>query len=69
MKIPVYLAIRLYRRFISARLNRTCIYTPSCSIYLGLAVEKHGIWRGIRKAWQRLHRCRAEYLPGGEDWP
>lgn len=61
-------ALELYRRFISSRLPRVCIFHPSCSDYASLALDLHGIGKGIRLAWARMKRCQGGVF-AGEDWP
>ncbi|HYM80364.1 MAG TPA: membrane protein insertion efficiency factor YidD [Candidatus Limnocylindria bacterium] len=50
-------AIRLYQRFAPPLLRGACRYTPSCSSYSREAIERHGLWRGLGFALQRLARC------------
>ncbi len=38
-----------------------CRFTPTCSEYTRIAIEKHGLVRGIRMGIKRISRCR----PGG----
>lgn len=59
-------AIRLYQRTISKLLPPACRFTPSCSEYAAIAIERHGVWRGMRLATLRLLRC-GPWHPGGED--
>src|SRR5688572_5168277 len=42
-------ALRVYKRHLSHRLNRTCRYEPSCSEYARLALLKYGFLRGLIK--------------------
>jgi putative membrane protein insertion efficiency factor len=53
--------LRFYQRFISPGLHAltgpTCRFTPSCSQYFAIALEKHGTWRGISLGTRRLCRC------------
>ncbi|MNZ06722.1 putative membrane protein insertion efficiency factor [compost metagenome] len=59
--------IRIYQRIAPQRLRGACRFEPSCSNYAMLAIQKHGPWKGVRMALQRIHRCR---IPnGGEDYP
>ena len=59
--------IHLYQRYASDDVRLRCVYTPSCSEYMILSIEKYGVIKGIRKGIDRLHRC---HLPnGGEDYP
>ena len=45
-----------------------CKYTPSCSAYMILAVEKYGSVRGFFKGIWRLLRCNP-FSKGGVDYP
>ena len=54
-------AVRVYQREISAHRAPVCRFTPSCSEYAALALERHGAVRGSLLAGRRLLRCR----PGG----
>lgn len=59
-------AIRGYRRFISPLLPPSCRFSPSCSRYTLLAVQKHGVLRGgVMGAW-RILRCNP-FSKGGFD--
>lgn len=46
-----------YKRHMSARLNRTCRYEPTCSEYARLAILKFGFGLGVVKATRRLLSC------------
>lgn len=50
-------SIRLYQVAISPLLPASCRYTPSCSEYARIAVERFGPWRGGWLATRRLLRC------------
>lgn len=54
--------IRFYKRFISPPLHAltgpTCRFVPTCSEYLGEALEKHGTWRGLSLGARRICRCQ-----------
>jgi len=45
-----------------------CKFTPSCSAYMILAVEKYGGVRGFFKGLWRILRCNP-FSNGGEDYP
>ena len=63
------LPIRLYQWLISPLLPaNTCKYHPSCSEYAALAIQKHGVLRGIPMAGWRLLRCNP-WSHGGVDYP
>jgi putative membrane protein insertion efficiency factor len=36
----------------------TCRFTPSCSEYMKIAIEKYGIRKGIKKGSIRLLQCQ-----------
>ena len=49
--------IGTYRRFVSPLLPPACRFFPSCSEYGALAIERHGLPRGLLLAATRLLRC------------
>jgi putative membrane protein insertion efficiency factor len=59
-------AIRGYRR-VSPRLPTRCRYTPTCSAYGLVAVERHGLKDGGRMTAARLRRCRPGVAYGTKD--
>ena len=66
MRAVVVAPIRLYRRFISPALPRTCKYHPTCSEYAVEAVRTYGVLRGLVLAAWRLLRCNP-WSHGGVD--
>lgn len=50
---PVY----IYKFGISPLLPHSCIFTPTCSNYMILAVEEFGIIKGFWLGIKRLFRC------------
>jgi putative membrane protein insertion efficiency factor len=62
----VLAAIRGYRR-VSPRLPTRCRYTPTCSAYGLLAVERYGARAGLRLTISRLRRCRPGVAYGTAD--
>jgi putative membrane protein insertion efficiency factor len=62
-------AIRFYQRHLRGMHNRACIYTPSCSEYAILCIERYGLRRGIEYTVRRIRRCNGALYAGGEDWP
>ncbi len=46
-----------YRRFVSPVLPPACRFLPTCSEYAATAVERHGVLRGLARAFLRLLRC------------
>jgi len=66
----VYLIpVRIYQKFISPAIGKNCIYTPSCSAYFILAVEKHGIIKGTVLGISRILRCNRFFLGGYDPVP
>jgi putative component of membrane protein insertase Oxa1/YidC/SpoIIIJ protein YidD len=56
--------IKRYQTLVSPRitaLNIRCVYEPSCSEYMILAIAKHGLIRGILAGVRRISRCRGGF--------
>lgn len=66
MKALLLTLLRLYKSRVSPLLPPACRYTPTCSEYAYLAVERHGVLRGSWLAVRRLLRCHP-FAAGGED--
>jgi len=60
--------LRFYKRFVSPCLPPGCRFAPTCSEYARLAIEQHGMARGLWLALRRLGRCHP-FHPGGYDPP
>ncbi|MGC6456596.1 MAG: membrane protein insertion efficiency factor YidD [Coraliomargaritaceae bacterium] len=43
-----------------------CRFQPTCSVYAGEALERHGVFRGAWFALRRIFRCHP-WHPGGYD--
>lgn len=61
-------AVRFYQICLRPLLPSVCRFTPSCSEYFILAVQKHGPLRGAWKGIGRLCRCNPWHR-GGYDPP
>jgi hypothetical protein len=59
-------AIGFYRNYISPLKPPSCRFTPTCSQYALEAIEKYGLWVGMKKALWRIARCHP-FHPGGYD--
>ena len=70
MKKPVkYILIGIitfYRKLISPMLPASCRFTPTCSKYALIAIEKYGPGKGSLLAAKRILRCHP-FSPGGYD--
>ena len=60
--------VQFYQRGISPLLGPRCRYTPSCSQYMILAIEKHGLIQGVLRGCWRILRCNP-FSHGGHDPP
>lgn len=52
------LLVRFYQVCISPLFGACCRYTPTCSEYARIAIERFGAVKGMRLALKRLMRCR-----------
>ena len=66
LKSILIFCIRCYQRFAPMSVRERCHLTPTCSAYMIAALEKYGLFRGLRKGFGRLYRCRGQY---GTDEP
>jgi putative component of membrane protein insertase Oxa1/YidC/SpoIIIJ protein YidD len=59
MKRALIGLVRLYQHYAPEGLRRKCILKPTCSEYMILAVEKYGVFCGVKKSVHRLlFTCR-----------
>lgn len=59
--------VRFYQNKAPDEVRLRCVFEPSCSVYMIMAIEKYGAIRGIYKGIRRLLRCHPPN--GGEDYP
>lgn len=59
--------VHLYQNKAPDKVRLRCVFEPSCSEYMLLAVEKYGFLRGVWKGINRLLRCHPPN--GGVDYP
>jgi len=57
MRRIALLLIRLYQATLSPYVPGGCRFTPSCSHFAHEAIQRHGLWVGLRLALSRLLRC------------
>lgn len=67
LKRAVIWCIHLYQNKASDKTRLRCVFEPSCSEYMILAIQKYGLIRGLIKGCDRLDRCHAPN--GGKDYP
>ena len=65
-KIMIF-CVRLYQYFAPEMMRKSCLFTPSCSEYMILAIEKYGCVKGFIKGVKRIRRCHTPN--GGVDYP
>ncbi len=66
MKKIIISVLRLYKIFISPLLGHNCRFTPTCSSYAILALEKYRIGKALAMVARRLLKCHP-FHPGGYD--
>ncbi len=59
--------IHLYQNKAPDEVRLKCVFEPSCSEYMILAINKYGVVLGVIKGVKRLLRCHSPN--GGEDYP
>ena len=60
------IVIHLYQHTLSILLGPSCRFTPSCSSYALLSIQRFGIVDGVWLALKRLVKCHP-FHPGGYD--
>lgn len=66
LKLFIVSIVRLYR-LIPFKTHKRCRYTPTCSVYMILALRKYVLVFGLFKGIRRIIRCRPPF--GGIDLP
>ena len=56
-----------YKAFAPLEVRDRCRFTPTCSTYMIMAINKYGLFIGVIKGLRRIKRCRPPY--GGVDYP
>ena len=59
--------VMIYQRFAPVSVRNKCRFEPSCSQYMILSLQKHGLVKGLVKGIDRLKRCNTS--GGGFDYP
>ena len=70
----VLFALDIYKVYLSPLFAGTCRYEPTCSRYAYEAIQRFGVWRGVRLGTKRLSRCHPLSRKFGSDpvpekWP
>lgn len=60
--------LKVYKAIISPLLGKSCIYTPSCSVYAMEAYEEHGFFKGSFLTAKRVFSCNPWSKKGGADF-
>ncbi|MFN9778215.1 MAG: membrane protein insertion efficiency factor YidD [Candidatus Kapaibacterium sp.] len=66
MKTLLLIILRFYKRYISPMLGQNCRFSPTCSEYAIVAIDKYGALKGTGLALKRIGRCHP-FHPGGID--
>jgi putative membrane protein insertion efficiency factor len=62
-------ALTTYQSWISPFLGPHCRFEPSCSQYAYQAVERYGMFQGIKLTIMRLLRCHPFHTGGADPVP
>ena len=54
---PLIYLVRVYQRYISPLTPPSCRYSPTCSEYTLVALQRHGFFRGGWLALKRIFSC------------
>ena len=65
-KFAIWMVL-VYQKYAPAHVRNACVFTPSCSEYMILAINKYGLILGVVKGVKRLLRCHSPN--GGVDNP
>ncbi|NDV45465.1 membrane protein insertion efficiency factor YidD [Paludibacter sp. 221] len=61
LKRILILIIELYQHYAPEEMRRKCLLMPTCSEYALLALQKHGVIKGLYKTYIRLtKKCKGE---------
>ncbi|MBI5418399.1 membrane protein insertion efficiency factor YidD [Candidatus Poribacteria bacterium] len=58
--------IKMYQKFLSPFLPSSCRFNPTCSQYTIDAIEKYGLFKGLKLGVLRILRCNP-FCNGGYD--
>ncbi len=66
MKKVILFLIKSYRSYLSPLFGQNCRFYPTCSRYTYIAIEKHGLYKGLYLGTKRLLKCHP-FHSGGVD--
>jgi uncharacterized protein len=69
MRGLILILIKTYRVLLSPLLPPQCRFTPSCSEYAQLAVERYGALRGMYLGARRILKCHPFHAGGFDPVP
>lgn len=69
MKNLLIALIKLYQWCLSPWLGQQCRFQPTCSHYAIAALQKYGVWRGLRLSASRIGRCHPWHAGGHDPLP
>jgi putative component of membrane protein insertase Oxa1/YidC/SpoIIIJ protein YidD len=49
--------VHLYQHYSPEEIRRNCLFKPTCSEYMILALQKYGLFKGLAKSFDRFKRC------------
>ncbi len=59
--------VLMYKAYAPMKVINRCLFEPTCSTYMIMAIQKYGLLIGVIKGIKRIRRC---HLPnGGVDYP
>ena len=59
--------VLMYKAYAPMKVRNRCLFEPTCSTYMIMAIQKYGLLIGVIKGIKRIRRC---HLPnGGVDYP
>ena len=59
--------VLLYKILAPRSMRNKCRFEPTCSSYMMMALQKYGLFKGLKKGFNRISRCHAPN--GGVDYP
>lgn len=59
--------VLMYKAFAPMEVRQRCLFTPTCSTYMIMAIYKYGLFIGALKGVHRIFRCKPPN--GGVDYP